>query len=112
MAVGDATPKKLYQGALSATVTALYTAPSNMRTQIIEIWIDNQNTTTQRNISLYAHGTASTNRLGHKIPVAADTNITLSDNKIILGASDIFAMAQDTGTDCIVTIYGYEEQIS
>lgn len=112
MAIGDVTPKKLFQGALSTAVTVLYTAPANMRTQIIEVWADNQNTTTQRLIDIHAHGTAATNRLSHKIPITADTGITISDNKIILDAGQVFAMKQDTGTDVIVTIYGYEEQIS
>jgi hypothetical protein len=36
----------------------------------------------------------------------------LSDNKIVLGAGEVLAMKQDTGTDVVVTVYGYEEQIS
>jgi hypothetical protein len=112
MAIGDVTPKKLAQTTLGTTVTAIYTAPGNMRTQVIEIWIDNQNSTTQRLIDIHAHGTVLTNRLAHKIPVAADTNRTLSDNKIVLGAGEVLAMKQDTGTDVVVTVYGYEEQIS
>ena len=112
MAIGDVTPKKLYQGALSATVTAKYTVPANTRTQIIEIWIDNQNTTTDRKVNIYAHGTASTNRLNHNIPVTKDTGITISDNKIVLAAGEVLAMSQNTGTDVVVTIYGIEEVIA
>jgi hypothetical protein len=113
MAIGDVTPKKLgSQTYLSSTVTAVYTAPANMRTQIIEIWVDNQNATTQRLIDIHAHGTGLGNRLNHKIPIAADTGRTLSDNHIVLAPGDVLAMKQDTGTDVLVTIYGYEEQIS
>lgn len=112
MAIGDVSPKRLFQGALSTVVTALYTAPSNMRTQIVEIWVDNQNTTTQRLVDIHAHGTALTNRLAHKIPVTADFYQCVSDNHIVLGANEPIAMKQDTGTDCIVTIYGYEEVVS
>lgn len=112
MAIGDVLPKKLFQGALSTVVTALYTVPVNYRAQIIEIWADNQSTTTDRLIDIHAHGTATTNRLNHKIPVTKDTGITISDNKIVLAVGEVLAMKQDTGTDVIVTIYGYEEQIS
>lgn len=112
MAIGDVTPKKLYQGALSTTVTALYTTPANTRVQIVEIWMDNQNTNTDRKVNMYAHGTASTNRLNHNIPITADTGITISDNKIVLSAGEVFAMSQDTGTDVIVTVYGIEEVIA
>ncbi|MGH4123796.1 MAG: hypothetical protein ACREV6_12795 [Clostridium sp.] len=112
MAIGDATPKKLYQGALSATVTAKYTTPANIRTQIVEIWADNQNTTTDRKINMYAHGLASANRLSHNIPITKDTGVSISDNKIILNAGEVFAMSQDIGNDCVVTIYGIEEVIA
>lgn len=112
MAIGDVTLKKLFQGALSTTVTALYTVPANKQAQIVEIWVDNQNTTTDRLIDIHAHGTALTNRLNHKIPVTKDTGITISDNKIILAAGEVIAMKQDVGTDVVVTIYGIEEVIA
>ena len=112
MSVGDVTPKILYQGALSTAVTALYTPAANMRAQVIEIWIDNQNTATQRYIDIHAGGTAVTNRLTHKIPCPADQGTVISDAKIVLAPSVPLAMKQDTGTDCIVTIFGYEEQIA
>lgn len=112
MAIGDVTLKKLAQVYLGTTVAAVYTTPANMRTQIAEVWIDNQNATTQRLIDIHAHGTAIGNRLSHKIPVAADTGITLSDNKIFLNSSEVLALKQDVGTDVLVTVYGYEEQIS
>lgn len=110
--IGDVTPKKLYQGALSASVTTLYTVPLNTRTQICEIWIDNQNASLDRKLNIYAHGTASSNRLVHNISISSDTGITLENLKITLGASEVIAMSQDAGTDVVVTIYGYEEVIA
>lgn len=112
MAIGDVTLKKLFQGALSTIVTALYTVPATKQTQIIEMWVDNQNVTTDRKVNLYAHGTATTNRLSHNIPITKDTGISISDNKIILIAGEVFAMSQDIGTDVVVTIYGIEEVIA
>ncbi|MGH4125090.1 MAG: hypothetical protein ACREV6_19415 [Clostridium sp.] len=112
MAIGDATPKKLFQGALSAMVAVLYTVPTGSRTQIVEIWSDNQNATTDRKINIYAHGTTNTNRLSHNIPITKDTGISISDNKIVLGAGEVFAMSQDVGTDVIITIYGIEEVVA
>lgn len=109
MATVTRTLKKLFQGALSTIVTALYTVPANATTQVVEIWIDNQNTTTDRKVYLYAHGTAVTNRLSHNIPITKDTGINISDNKIVLTSGETFAMSQDVGTDVIVTIYGIEE---
>lgn len=112
MAVGDITRKKLFQGGLSTSVLAKYTCPANTQAQITEIWLDNQNTTTVRNVALYAHGTASTNRLTGKIVLSPGTGFNLSDNKIILGAGEVLALSQDVGTDVICTIYGLEEVIS
>lgn len=112
MAIGDVISKRIFQGALSTTVTALYTAPANKQTQIVEIWVDNQNTTTARKVDLYAHGTALTNRLAHNIPVAADYYQCLENNKIVLAAGEVLGMKQDSGTDCVVTLYGIEEVVS
>ncbi|MBU3146992.1 hypothetical protein, partial [Clostridium sp. CF012] len=93
-------------------VTARYTTPANTRTQIIEMWLDNQNTTTDRKVDIYAHGTASTNRLSRKIPITMDSGISISDCKTVLDAAQVLALSQDVGTDVIVTIYGIEEVIA
>lgn len=111
MAIGDVTLKKLYQGALSTSVVAKYTCPAGTQAQVTDIWLDNQNATTVRNVALYAHGTASTNRLAGKIALSPGTGLVISDNKIILGASEVLSLSQDVGTDVIATIYGYEEVI-
>lgn len=112
MAIGDVAPKKLFQAALSTSVTAKYTCPANNQAQVIEIYLDNQNTTTVRYVSLYAHGTAAGNRLINKIKLKANQSKCMSDAKIILAAGEVLAMVQDTGTDVIATGYGYEEVIA
>lgn len=111
MAIGDITLKKLFQGAISTVVTARYTCPAGKQAQVVEIWADNQNVTTDRKINIYAGGTATTNRLSHNIPIIKDTGITIADNKIILVAAEVLALSQDVGTDVVVTIYGIEEAI-
>lgn len=110
--VGDVTPKKLFQGSLSSTVTAVYTVPASIRTQIVDIHIVNQNTTTDRKVSIYAHGTASGNQINRNTPIQKDVGICVADNKIILTSGEVLAMSQDIGTDVVVTVYGYEEVIT
>ncbi len=112
MAIGDVTPKKLFQDAISATVTAKYTCPASNRAQVIEIYLDNQNTTTVRYVSIYAHGTAAGNRLVNNIKLNANQSKCVSDAKIILAAGEVLAMVQDVGTDVVATGYGYEEVIA
>ncbi|GEM_PF-3170051 len=111
MTIGDVIPKKLFQGYLSTTITALYTAPPNIMTQIVDIHIVNQNSTTDRKISIYAHGTASGNQINRNITVLKDVGICVADNKIILNSGEVLAMTQDIGTDVLVTIYGCEEVV-
>lgn len=112
MAIGDVTPKKLFQGAISATATAKYTVPAGCRAQIVEIWADNQNETIARKLSIFAHGLTSTNQLAHNIEISADSSKIVSDNKIILAAGETLGFKQDTGTDVNITVYGIEEQVS
>lgn len=111
MAVGDVKLKKLFQGPLSTAVVAKYTCPAGKQAHINEIWIDNQNTTTIRKVSLYAHGTAAANRLAGKIAIQPESGQVISDTKIILNENEIFGLSQDVGTDVICTIYGYEEEL-
>ena len=112
MAIGDVTPKKLFQGPLSAAVTPKYTCPANNRAQVLEIYLDNQNTTTVRYVSIYAHGTATGNRLINKIKLKAATTKGIADAKIVLAAGEVLALLQDVGTDVVATGYGYEEVIA
>lgn len=112
MAIGDVTPKKLFQSALSTSVTAKYTCPANNRAQVIEIYLDNQSTTTVQYVSIYAHGTATGNRLVNNIKLKANQSKCVSDAKIILAAGEVLAMVQDFGTGVVATGYGYEEVVS
>lgn len=112
MAIGDTKLKKLFQGPLSTAVAAKYTCPAGKQAHVTDIWLDNQNTTTVRNVALYAHGTAATNRLTGKIVLSPGTGFVISDNKIIIEAGEVLALAQDIGTDVVCTIYGYEEDIA
>ena len=112
MALGDRIPKKLFQGALSTVATAAYTAPANTRTQVTEIWIANTNTTTIRNVTVFAHGLATANTLIPLSPIAANGLQMLDGTKIVLTATETVGFKQDVGTDVIVTIYGIEEALA
>lgn len=112
MAVGDVTLKKLFQGALSTSLAAKYTTPTKTQTQVTDIWLDNQNTTTTRFVKLHAHGTATTNRLVGKIQIRAGESVNISQGRIVLNAGEVLALAQDVGTDVVCTVYGIEEVIA
>jgi len=112
MAIGDRIPKKLFQGALSTVATAVYTAPAGTRTQVIEVWLANTNTTTIRNVTIFAHGLATGNTLIPLYPVAANGLQMLDGAKIVLTATETIGFKQDVGTDVIVTIYGIEEVLA
>lgn len=112
MAIGDVIPKKLFQGPLSSAVTAVYTVPAGYRAHIVDVLVVNQNTTTDRKFNMYAHGTAAGNQIHRNVLVVKDSSAGMVDNKIILAAGEVLAMSQDVGTDCVVTIYGYEEEVA
>lgn len=111
MAIGDVIPKKLFQGAISATATAKYTCPASSMAQVCEIWLANTGTT-DRTMTIYAHGIATTNIIACGIVIKAGESKCLADNKILLAAADTLGFKQDIGTDINVTCYGYEEQVA
>ena len=111
MAIGDVTPKKLFQGAISATATAKYTCPASNRAQVCEIWLANTGTT-DRTVTVYTHGVLDANIIANGIILKAGESKCLADNKIILIATETLGFKQDTGTDVITSAYGYEEQVS
>ena len=76
--------------------------PLNTRTQVVEIWVDNQNVTTDRLLNLYTHGITNINRLSHNITVPSDSGINISDNKIVLISGEVIASSQDVGTNLVV----------
>lgn len=110
MAIGDVIPKKLFQGAISASANAVYTAPVSYRTQVCEIWLANTGTT-DRTVTIYAHGVASANIIACGIAIKAGESKCLADNKIVLAAAETLGLKQNVGTDINVTCYGYEEQV-
>ena len=105
------TPMRLSQTALSATMAAVYTTPASRRTQITEIWLANNNTTTARRVTLRAHGTAATNNIVPSIEIAANGTQIIDSSKIVLAAGQVLAALQDVGTDVILTAYGVEEVV-
>jgi len=111
MAIGDVIPKKLFQGAISATATAKYTCPASYRAQVCEIWLANTGTT-DRTATIYVHGIATNNIIACGVVIKAGESKCLADNKIILAAGETLGFKQDTGTDVNITAYGYEEQVS
>ena len=111
MAIGDRTPKKLAQSALTTTAATYYTGVTSYRTQLTQIFLANTNTTTTRYVTLYAYGTAAANTIAMKIELAANGS-TIIDSKIVLLASETFSAKQDTGTDVTITLFGVEEQIA
>lgn len=112
MAIGDRTPKKLGQSALNTTAVSVVTNQSaSYRVQVTQLFITNTNTTTQRTVTLYAHGTATSNTLSQEIVLPAKASVII-DTKIVLIGTETVSAKQDTGTDVIITAYGIEEQIA
>jgi len=112
MAVGDFTPKKLLQKALTTTATeSQITGAVNTRTTVTSITYANTNTTTTRSVTPYIYGTTATNRL----PLAsypANSGDILTGLDYVLLAGETMSFAQDSGTDVTVTIMGIEEVVS
>lgn len=100
--------KRLAQSALSSTTTAIYTAPASTTAQVTEIYLANTGTTA-RTVNITTGGTFSTNSIIIGLSVAGTASVLLQDTKIVVGASQIVALRQDTGTDIICTMFGIEE---
>ena len=112
MAVGDRTPKKLGQVSLNTSaVTIFANTSSSYRTQVLQLYIANTNTTTARYVTIYAHGTGTGNTIIQSMKLDAKASAIL-DTKIVLINTETISGLQDTGTDVIVTAYGIEEQIA
>lgn len=101
------TAKKLAQTALSTSVVARYTVPTATKAYVSEIFLANSGSS-ERTVSIYAHGTAATNLL-MTIIVSANGGVIIEDKKIVLAASEVLAAKQDAGTDITFTVYGIEE---
>lgn len=111
MAIGDVTPSEMCLTALSVTATNIFTnAGASYRTQATQIFIANTGAT-QRTVTLYKNGTATTNIIASSVVIPAYGSIIL-DTKIIITGTQILAAKQDTGSDVNIAIYGIVEQIA
>jgi len=109
------TAKKLGQTVLnvSGSVVTLVTGAVGGHSEITSIYFANTSTTTQRTVTILAHGTgtAVANMLfpAIDIPAKGTRLIQLNNSPIILDAGETLRAYQDTGTDVTTTIYGIEE---
>jgi len=109
------TAKKLGQTSLNVTanVVTLTTGRSGGHSEVSSIYLTNTNATTQRTVTLLAHGagTAVVNELFHAIDIPAKGTklLQLSNSPIILPDGETLRAYQDIGTDVTATIYGIEE---
>lgn len=111
MAIGDVVPSELCLSALGITAATVITnAGASYRTQATQIFIANTGAT-QRTVTLYKNGTATTNIIASSIVIPAYGSIIL-DTKLILTGTQIIGAKQDVGTDCNIAIYGIVEQIA
>ncbi|MHB8077420.1 hypothetical protein [Desulfosporosinus fructosivorans] len=111
MAIGDRIPKKLGQSVLNTTAVTLYTGQIGYRTQVLQIFVANTNTTTARYVKLMAYGTGVGNVLIQNLELPAKGSAVI-DTKLVVLASETISALQDTGTDVTVTVLGIEEQIA
>ena len=100
--------KRLAQTALSATTTAIYTAPALTTAQVTEIFITNTGTT-QRTVNITTGGTFSTNSIIIGLAVNGTASVILEDKKIVIAPSQILGAFQNSGTDVVMTVFGVEE---
>jgi hypothetical protein len=112
MAIGDRIPTELVAPtALSTTATAVFTnAGTGYRTQATQMFLCNTGAT-QRTITLYKNGTATTNEIANSIVIPANGSIIL-DTKIVLTGTQTLGAKQDVGTDVNIAVYGIVEQIA
>lgn len=104
-----ANPKKLGQGALGNALAALYTVPASgvIRTHVAQLFLTNTGTS-NRVVTLAAHGTAVTNQLFNSITLYANETKVI-DLKVILAPNEAFNGMQAAGTDVTYTLYGVED---
>ncbi|OFV69247.1 hypothetical protein [Acetobacterium wieringae] len=111
MAIGDVTPSELCLAALGITAATVITnAGASYRTQATQIFIANTGAS-QRTITLYKNGIATTNIIASSIVIPAGGSVII-DTKLILTGTQTIGAKQDVGTDCNIAIYGIVEQIA
>lgn len=100
--------KKLTQVAVTNTLSTIYTAPIGKTIQITSMWMTNTNTTTDKYITIYAHGNTNTNKIVPSHLIAKEDVYILNCNMILSSGESIYASI-DTGSDVNLLIYGIEE---
>lgn len=111
MAVGDFTPKKLLQKALSATATETsISGEANKRKYLTGISLCNTGTAA-RKVSVYGWGGATSNEI-MRIPVSPGGTELLTDLPFTIEYGDVFYFKQDSGTDINIAALGREEELA
>ena len=112
MAIGDRIPTELTAPtALGTSATSVFTnGGASYRTQTTQIYLCNTGSS-QRTITIYKNGTATTNQILNSIILPANTSTILS-NVLVTTGTQIIAAKQDVGTDVNIAIYGIVEQIA
>jgi len=111
--LGDRIPTELCQSALTASAATYFTNTSaSYRTQMTGIWLCNTGSS-QRVVTLYKNGTASSNQIANSITLPANTStiIDLSGKPLVFTGTQTFSSKQDTGTDISILAVGIVEQI-
>jgi hypothetical protein len=117
MAAGNnptiADPKVLFQGALSTTLTTtLVTAPAEAGVRITTLYVINTGST--RRLVTFDYFKATTGRkLANAYPlipdgIGVDLLSLITQQQLIIDASDLIRGGQDAGTDVDCIICGYE----
>jgi hypothetical protein len=100
-------PKRLFQGALSTTLTTvLYTNPGSVTTIVRDIEIVNTGTVV-RVVTLAMPGSGAAHQLFAGLLVAAGETVQWTGH-IVLASTETITGGQGTGTDVTVTISGAE----
>lgn len=101
------TYKKLYQGQLGTSASAIYTVPGATEAIISSIVIVNCDNVSTHTVDLFTDGSAEANRILPTTTLEAGERITLNERMTLAAASTINGKA-DAGSEVTVTIFGLE----
>lgn len=109
--VGDVTQAKLLQKALDTTAanSAITNGGATIKTTITSITIANTGAT-DRTVTMYTYGTATSNAFPIKVLAGKFVNLTGLD--YVLSNAESFYFKQDTGTDVNIAVMGISEVIA
>lgn len=98
----------LGQVALNTTAVTIVDGAA-VKSEVYNLYLRNTNSSTERTVTLYAHGTTTANEIW-KQTLAADETIlfTKEELAIIIPFGNQLSGKQDVGTDVIATAYGIE----